>query len=104
VIRRKCDHVAAHELHARQRHGIRGAGVAHLSVPQGDEADAGAQAARPHQSLPGRAEGPDGDRLAGRGRERGEAGEGGHPRAHGTSSSHAARRQEAHAHSGEQLR
>lgn len=99
-----CRHVAAHELHACQRHGIRGAGVAHLSVPQGDEADAGAQASRAHQSLPGRAEGSDGDGPAGRGRERRQAGEGGHPRAHGTSSSHAARRQEAHAHPGEQLR
>lgn len=97
-------HVAAHKLHACQRYGVRGASVAHLSVPQGDEADAGAQTARPHQSLPGRAEGPDGDRFAGRGRERGEVGEGGHPRAHGTSSSHVTRRQEAHPHSGEQLR
>lgn len=97
-------HVTAYGLHAGQRHGVRGAGVAHLSVPQGDEADAGTQAARPHQSLPGRAEGPDGDRAAGGGRERGEAGEGGHPRADGASPSHAACRQETHAHAGEQLR
>ena len=97
-------HGTAYQLHTGRQHGVRRASVEDLSVQEGHETDAGEEEACEDQSLPRRAQGPDGDRSAGRGGERGQAGESRHTRAHGPSPAHAPSRQKAHADAGEQLR
>lgn len=76
-------YVSRHGTHTirRPERVQRGAHLQDLPVPQGHETDAGAQTKGAHQPLPRRTQGTHGDRPPKRGRERLQAGEGGHPRA-----------------------